>query len=167
MPATGLEDSAELLSSDSTRISQVQHFILFDRKSQLHHSGEDVIMPQFYDGLRTVKMSSDPRQNLCIQCHAPDPFHQVGTGDDRTPTGVHEGFSCLACHKPHSGDTAGSCRNCHPAMSNCGLDVEKMNTTFSDPGSPNNIHFVSCMDCHPQGKARKSPAILKPDRSGT
>jgi hypothetical protein len=28
------------------------------------------------------------------------------------------------------------------------LDVETMNTTYFNPGSPYNIHFVSCKDCH-------------------
>ena len=43
-------------------------------------------------------MSPDPRQALCYQCHAPLANTQVHSGDDRTPVGVHEGFSCLACH---------------------------------------------------------------------
>ena len=37
---------------------------------------------------------------------------------------------------------------CHPAISNCKLDVTKMNTSFKDPESPNNIHWVACTDCH-------------------
>ena len=55
-------------------------------------------------------MSQDPRQALCYQCHAPRQpeagtvaavngwGRQVGSGDDRTPMGVHEGLSCLSCH---------------------------------------------------------------------
>jgi hypothetical protein len=33
-------------------------------------------------------------------------------------------------------------------LSNCGLEVEKMNTTYFNAASPNNIHFVACSDCH-------------------
>ena len=42
-----------------------------------------------------------------MQCHAPNWAHQAGTEDDRTPTGVHEGISCRACHRGHSNDPSG------------------------------------------------------------
>ena len=102
-----------------------------------------------------VKISQDPEQSLCIQCHSPNAFNTAGTGDDRTPMGVHEGLSCLACHDPHSNSAIASCKNCHPAISNCKLDVEKMNTTYKDQSSKNNIHFVSCTDCHIKGRPVK------------
>ena len=102
-----------------------------------------------------VKISKDPDQSLCIQCHSPNAFNMAGTDDDRTPMGVHEGLSCLACHDPHSNSAIASCKNCHPAISNCKLDVEKMNTTYKDQSSKNNIHFVSCTDCHIKGRPVK------------
>jgi hypothetical protein len=92
----------------------------------------------------SVKISQDPNQSLCIQCHSPNAFNMAGTSDDRTPRGVHEGISCLACHDSHSNSAIASCKNCHPAISNCKLDVEKMNTTYIDQSSKNNIHFVEC-----------------------
>jgi hypothetical protein len=104
------------------------------------------------DGSQEVKVSDDLLMRLCIQCHAPDAHHQAATSDDRTPRGVHEGLTCLACHDPHSNDARQSCRICHPAISNCKLDVTKMNTSFSDPESPNNIHWVNCADCHKEKK---------------
>jgi hypothetical protein len=107
----------------------------------------------------TLKVSKDPNQNLCIQCHSPNAFNMAGTGDDRTPRGVHEGISCLGCHDSHSNSALSSCKNCHPAISNCKLDVEKMNTSFKDQSSKNNIHFVSCTDCHIKGRPAK-PANL-------
>ena len=81
---------------------------------------------------------------------------QAGSGDDRTPLGVHEGLSCLACHTGHNESARASCATCHPALSNCGLDVEKMDTTFANPKSAHNIHWVKCMDCHQHG-VPKSP----------
>ena len=99
-----------------------------------------------------VRISQDPNQNLCIQCHSPNAFNLGGTGDDRTPRGVHEGIGCLACHDSHSNSAITSCKNCHPAISNCKLDVEKMNTTYKDQSSKNNIHFVACTDCHIKGR---------------
>jgi hypothetical protein len=97
----------------------------------------------------SVLVSEDPLSRICSQCHAPDASHQTASGDDRTPMGVHEGLSCLVCHEPHTNDAMKSCDRCHPAFSNCGLDVEKMNTTYANPKSPYNIHTVSCNDCHP------------------
>lgn len=103
---------------------------------------------QLWEGERSVNVSDDLLTRNCIQCHSPDARHQAGTSDDRTPRGVHEGIGCIVCHEHHSNDASQSCIKCHPAISNCKLDVTKMNTTFSDPGSPNNIHWVGCTDCH-------------------
>jgi hypothetical protein len=36
-------------------------------------------------------------------------------------------------------------------MSHCGIDVEKMDTTFASAASKHNIHWVKCADCHQQG----------------
>jgi hypothetical protein len=55
--------------------------------------------------------SPDPRQGLCYQYRAPRLPEtesvaaqngwgpQARSGDDRTPMGVHEGLSCLACQR--------------------------------------------------------------------
>jgi hypothetical protein len=101
---------------------------------------------------KALKVSTDPNQSLCLACHSPNAFNMSGTSDDRTPRGVHEGISCLACHDSHSNSAVASCKTCHPAISNCKIDVEKMNTTFSDKSSKNNIHFVGCTDCHTKGR---------------
>lgn len=124
---------------------------LFDRRQLRPVSVRLLPLPEMREGERRVRMSPDPRQGLCYQCHAPLASFQVGSGDDRTPIGVHEGISCLACHERHTQNTRASCAGCHPRMSNCGLDVEKMDTTFRDPSSRHNIHFVKCADCHPKG----------------
>jgi hypothetical protein len=128
---------------------------LYDRRSQAHVSVARLSLPVMKEGERPVKMSPDQRQALCYQCHAAEASAQVGTGDDRTGVGVHEGISCLACHQKHGQQTRASCATCHPRLSNCGLDVEKMDTTFSKPDSRHNIHRVKCQDCHPQGVPKK------------
>jgi hypothetical protein len=51
-----------------------------------------------------------------MQCHAPDFKHHAGSEDDRTVKGVHAGISCIACHRPHSGETRSSCVQCHPSL---------------------------------------------------
>jgi hypothetical protein len=124
---------------------------LFDRREFGHLPNTSLPLPRILESDRVVKMSPDPRQALCYQCHAPFIAMQVGSGDDRTPIGVHEGISCLACHQKHRQTTRASCADCHPRLSNCGIDVEKMDTTFLDVNSKHNVHWVKCEDCHPKG----------------
>ena len=133
----------------------------FDRRTQRHVPISELPLPSMLEGARKVKMSPDQRQALCYQCHAAIANMQVASGDDRTGIGVHEGLSCLACHAQHGQKTRASCASCHPKMSNCGLDVEKMDTTFNSPNSKHNIHWVKCADCHTKGVPRKQIAKLE------
>jgi hypothetical protein len=128
---------------------------LFDRRGLDSVALQRLPMPEMREGPRRVRISPDRRQALCYQCHAPLATFQVGSGDDRTPIGVHEGFGCLACHEKHGEKTRASCANCHPRLSNCGLDVETMDTTFKSADSPHNIHLVKCVDCHRKGVPRR------------
>jgi hypothetical protein len=135
----------------------------FDRRESMHFAATTLLIPTLYDGTRLVKVSPDPRAAICYQCHAPrlpetgtaaatqGSEMQAGSGDDRTPIGVHEGLSCISCHDGHSENARASCKTCHPQMSNCGLDVEKMDTTYASPSSSHNIHWVRCQDCHQHG----------------
>ncbi len=121
------------------------------RRNSTYFPVTSLAIPEINYNSVPVKISTDPNQILCIQCHSPNAFNMGGTSDDRTPRGVHEGLSCMACHELHSNSAIASCKNCHPAISNCKLDVEKMNTTYLDKTSKNNIHFVACTDCHGTG----------------
>jgi hypothetical protein len=47
-------------------------------------------------------------------------------------------------------------------MSNCGLDVEKMDTTYADAKSPHNIHWAQCEDCHQHGIPARENAPASP-----
>ena len=136
---------------------------LFDRREHTYFTAARLPVPKIYaaDG-GPIRVSPDPRQRLCQQCHAPAATHLRGTSDDRTPTGVHEGLSCLDCHQMHTTSARASCASCHPANSHCGLDVEKMDTTFVSPKSQHNIHRVACRDCHPQGTPAKAPTPPTP-----
>lgn len=128
---------------------------LFDRRSRMNVRFDLLPLPAIFEGERVVRTSPDQRQALCYQCHAPQASAQAWSGDDRTPLGVHEGLSCLACHQQHSENTRASCSTCHPRLSNCGIDVEKMDTTFFNSKSPHNVHTVRCADCHPKGIPKK------------
>ncbi len=135
----------------------------FDRRERIHFAAAALALPELHDGARRVTVSPDQRAAVCYECHAPRVPEagsaaeangwgpQVGSGDDRTPMGVHEGISCIACHSGHNQNARASCKTCHPQMSNCGIDVEKMDTTFLNAKSPHNIHWVKCADCHQHG----------------
>lgn len=129
------------------------------RQEKKHFAMDDLFVTRIVDQGRAVKVSEDPRQRLCTQCHAPNAFGQAGTGDDRTPTGVHEGISCAACHKPHSNDTRGSCVACHPRFTSCGRDVMAMDTTYRSKMSKHNIHTVKCADCHTKGVPKRPASV--------
>jgi len=129
---------------------------LFDRREMTSVPVGRINLPEMKDGDRLVKISADPRQALCYQCHAPRATRQANSGDDRTPVGIHEGLSCFACHLNHRQSTRASCATCHPRLSNCGLDVEKMDTTFKSPKSLHDIHFVKCEDCHTKGVPKRA-----------
>jgi len=124
---------------------------LMDQRSRLAISLSVLPIPVVLKNGSPVRISPDRRQALCYQCHAPLASREVRSGDDRTPTGVHEGLSCLACHQKHGMLTRASCADCHPRLSNCGRDVEKMDTTFADPKSKHDVHHVACVDCHMKG----------------
>jgi hypothetical protein len=135
----------------------------YDRREERHFRTASLPLPQVFDGARAINSSNDRDQGLCYQCHAPRVPEtstvaaqnhwgpQAGSGDDRTPKGVHEGLSCLACHDNHNQSARASCAGCHGANSSCGLNVDKMDTTFADPRSKHNIHWVKCEDCHQHG----------------
>jgi hypothetical protein len=155
---------AEKPATSTTQELNRPSVALFDRREMQSIALADLPLPAMREGERQVKISRDSRQALCYQCHGPDATRQVHSGDDRTPLGVHEGLSCYACHENHSMRTRASCSNCHPRLSNCGLDVETMDTTFKSLPSPHNIHFVKCTDCHKKGVPKKhrpdAPASL-------
>lgn len=122
----------------------------YSRHEKMHFSLEQLPRPVLVLYGDTVESPSGDVYKLCVQCHAPNVTHEVGTGDDRTLVGVHSGLGCNACHAPHSNYQRNACDKCHPAISNCNLDVKTMNTTYFSPDSPNNIHFMTCKSCHPE-----------------
>ncbi len=150
----------EPLHKGNERVGAKQEIVrpsvaLFDRRTRMNLRVSELPLPAVLEGSRPVVMSPDRRQALCYQCHAPLADRQEFSGDDRTAVGVHEGLSCLACHANHDMQSRQSCAGCHPRLSNCGLDVEKMDTTFLNPKSPHDIHRVKCADCHPKGVPKR------------
>ena len=153
-PATG-PDYLAPKGISYRRTSRTTSLAFYDRRERRHVPAAWLPLPAMRIGGRAVRMSPDTRQAVCYQCHAPEARHEVRSGDDRTAIGVHEGIGCLGCHDAHSLDARVSCANCHPALSNCGLDVAAMDTTFRSDKSAHNIHFVACADCHPKGVPKR------------
>lgn len=167
-PAQSKPDAHKAQTTPAIRDS----LAFYDRREEMHFQATTLSLPQLSDGPRLLKASPDPRQGLCYQCHAPRQAEaesiaannhwgsQAGSGDDRTPMGVHEGLSCLACHGGHNEDARASCATCHTALSRCGIAVEKMDTTFSNAKSSHNIHWVKCADCHQHGVPRMKANVV-------
>jgi len=162
-PLASREKRGSLLAVEEETVTPSLAF--FDRRGAEPVPVPQLPLPTMKDGDRPVEISPDQRQALCYQCHAPRAGFEVFSGDDRTPTGVHEGISCLACHGRHGMTTRASCAECHPRLSNCGLDVEKMDTSFRSLDSLHNVHSVSCEDCHPRGVPKKAQAPSPPPAS--
>ncbi len=121
---------------------------LYLRSDRMHLRSDLLRKPDIFKEGQKVLVSDDPVQRICMQCHAPNWAHEAGTEDDRTPTGVHEGISCRACHRGHSNDARDACKTCHPAVTSCNQDVLELNTSYKSSNSPNNIHSMQCVDCH-------------------
>ncbi len=133
--------------SDEPRSTHVNWYIRTDKR---HRRADMLQMVEMVDADGVpVLVSDDPGHKLCLQCHSPNAVHEVGTEDDRTPTGIHEGWSCIACHDPHSNSARNACDKCHTDVSrNCKLDVRTMNTSYLNAESENNIHHINCTSCH-------------------
>lgn len=113
----------------------------------------------FYDPTSQAYVAVKDATELCEKCHQP------GTDDSRNLKGsVHEGLQCATCHfqkgAEMSLDAKQSCANCHPTVNPKHPDVTTLDTTYLKPDSPNDIHFVSCMTCHPNGTP--TPAAVTP-----
>jgi ABC-type nickel/cobalt efflux system permease component RcnA len=113
----------------------------------IHMENETMAHPGSMDDPSSIFYEREERNALTGLYLRSDRMH-LRAEDDRTPTGVHEGLSCRACHRGHSNDPRNACKTCHPAVTSCGRDVMTMNTTYFKSDSPNNIHSMECTDCH-------------------
>jgi hypothetical protein len=102
----------------------------------------------FYDGTQQKYVKVANATELCEKCHV------AGTDDSRDLKGsVHEGLQCVACHltKNMNINPMASCnsKNCHPKVDpNKMPTIDKLDTTWRNKNSKNNIHFITCTTCH-------------------
>ncbi len=107
-------------------------------------------MLAFFDAASQAYMAVPDSTALCEKCHQP------GTDDSRDLKGsVHEGLKCATCHfvkgSEMSLDPHQACAQCHPKVNPKHPDVTTLDTTFKSPDSKNDIHFLTCVTCHPAG----------------
>ncbi len=107
----------------------------YSRSGHQYLSVEDLPPVTMRDGAERVVVSVDVKQRACYQCHAPNSRHEIGTSDDRTPTGVHQGLSCLACHSPHGSTLAESCSGCHKPETE-----DRLRRNSEDPAQSMTVH---------------------------
>ncbi|MFI5386753.1 MAG: cytochrome c3 family protein [Fimbriimonadales bacterium] len=102
----------------------------------------------FFDPTVKAYVSVQSTTELCEKCH------QAGTDDSRDLKGsVHESLQCTSCHfQPGSQMSLSpkdACVRCHSLFSDGRhVDVTKFDTTYANPNSAHNIHFLTCTTCH-------------------
>ena len=116
--------------NDSLRTNIIRNprTALYLRADRFFMRADKLPMPKMYHGDTEIVYASDSNTRLCMQCHAPNSKHQVGSEDDCTVIGFHQGISCIACHRPHSGETRESCIQCHTSLTN-----EQIRDVFEKP----------------------------------
>ncbi|MDR1624648.1 MAG: hypothetical protein LBS04_06725 [Tannerellaceae bacterium] len=86
---------------------------LYMRADRRHMPSADLQKITLFEQDSLRQIIDDPNTLLCMQCHAPNTARQIGSEDDKTPTGVYEGMNCITCHDPHSNMLKTSYRNVH------------------------------------------------------
>lgn len=89
---------------------------LYVRGEKRHLPSRFLTQVEIYHNDSILRVTSDPNAWLCMQCHAPNGVHSVGSEDDKTPVGAYEGMSCLECHNPHSNKVKNEYREVHPKI---------------------------------------------------
>ena len=132
--------------TDSSRANRERNprNALYVRADKSYLRADLLPKPVMYAGDSIVEIASDPATRLCMQCHAPNSKHQVGSEDDCTVTGVHKGISCIACHLPHSGETKASCIQCHPSLTD-----EQIRGVFEKPHTYDKLDEVRMQKIKP------------------
>jgi hypothetical protein len=95
--------SKRRIPTDTTSLSDKATYTAIYMRAEKTHLRSDFLTPvTMMKGDSIIRSASDPVTLLCLQCHAPNTSHQIGSGDDRTTLGEFAGMSCINCHSAHS-----------------------------------------------------------------
>ena len=143
------------------------NLFIFDAYAQKYVEPQP-IAPVIANG-REISVEPTRSNRLCYTCHAtaraesnlfepqtpPSGDNTLGSVDDRTLTGAHQGIACVTCHMAggsHTFNPMDSCAQCHGqggATASLAY-VQKVRTSYTDPSlsmlsgnfSPLNIHWL-------------------------
>ncbi len=147
---------------------------VFDPFTQQHVAPPEIA--PVMDGDRVVNVDQTLSNRVCYTCHAtekaesnvfqpkvaPEGENKVGSGDDRTLTGAHQGIACVTCHMVHGShtfDPMSSCGQCHGTntmLPSLDYVTKEVKTSYNDPSlsmlsgkmSPLNIHWLDTSKLH-------------------
>jgi len=158
----------------------VTNLYVYDAFAQRHVAPQAIATVM--DGGKAIPIEQTMVNRLCYTCHATDRAESnlyepqtpasgdniVGTGDDRTLTGVHQGIECITCHMPagsHTFNPMDSCSQCHGQGGATAplAYVTTVRTSYNDPTlsmltgnkSPLNIHWLDKTKLSPQYQPAK------------
>ncbi len=107
------EDMDELFRTALSKKEKTPPTSLYMRADKRHIPATKLVPIDMYDGEELKQVITDPNTLLCMQCHSPNTARQLGSEDDKTPTGIYEGMSCITCHDPHSNLLKTDYKNVH------------------------------------------------------
>ncbi|MGB8645442.1 MAG: multiheme c-type cytochrome [Anaerolineae bacterium] len=145
----------------------VTNIAIYDAFAQQHVAPRPIA--PVMNGDQAIPVADTLANRLCYTCHgteqaesnlfepdkAPEGDNSVGSGDDRTLMGAHQGMQCVACHMAggsHTFDPRQSCQQCHAqGATPASLEfVQQVQTSYTDSTlsmssgamSSLNVHFL-------------------------
>lgn len=99
---TAYNDMDENARSVLSKKTKTPPTALYMRADKRHMPSIDLLPIELFEDDSLKQVINDPNTLLCMQCHSPNSARQIGSEDDKTPTGMYTGMNCISCHDPHS-----------------------------------------------------------------
>jgi uncharacterized repeat protein (TIGR01451 family) len=157
---------------------QVSNLYIYDAFAQKYVDPQSIAPVLDLNG-QAIPINDTRANRVCYTCHAtdraesnlfepntaPSGDNTVGTGDDRTLMGVHQGLQCVDCHMPggsHTFDPMSSCSQCHgPGATMASLAyVTTAHTSYTDPALSMLTGNMSSLNIHWLDKAQLWPPVV-------
>ncbi len=156
---------------------QVSNLYVYDAFAQKHVSPPPIAAVM--SGDQAVPINDTLANRVCYTCHAteraesnlwepqtpPSGDNSVGTGDDRTLMGVHQGLQCVDCHMPggsHTFNPMSSCSQCHGQGGAAAplASVTSVQTSYTDPSLSMLTGNMSGLNIHWLDKSKLWPPVV-------